>query len=158
MRLLHTSDWHIGRTFHGHSTDEHLAQVLAAITVAVAEHGVDAVIVAGDVFDTSTPKADAFTMLGDAVRAIREAGATVILTSGNHDGPQRLGHMAEFASFGGVHVRTEVSRLAEPVTLSDEHGVPDPDKPEKTRGGEEPQPEGLTPKAGYSSIDPRSKD
>ncbi|WP_084075545.1 exonuclease SbcCD subunit D C-terminal domain-containing protein [Demequina sp. NBRC 110052] len=122
MRLLHTSDWHIGRTFHGHSTDEHLAQVLAAIAVAVAEHGVDAVIVAGDIFDTSTPKADAFTMLGDAVRAIREAGATVILTSGNHDGPQRLGHMAEFASFGGVHVRTEVAALAEPVTLTDEHG------------------------------------
>jgi hypothetical protein len=44
------------------------------------------------------------------------------------------------------------------TSLSDEHGVPDPDKPEKTRGGEEPQPEGLTPKAGYSSIDPRSKD
>jgi len=44
------------------------------------------------------------------------------------------------------------------TSLSDEHGVPDPDKPEKTRGGEEPQPEGITPKAGYSSIDPRSKD
>ena len=47
---------------------------------------------------------------------------------------------------------------AKDTSLSDEHGVPDPEKPEKTRGGEEPQPEGLTPKAGYSKIDPRSKD
>jgi len=122
MRLLHTSDWHIGRTFHGHSTDAHLAQVLDAIAGAVAEHSIDAVIVAGDVFDSSTPKADAFTLLNRAVRAIRDAGAQVVLTSGNHDGPARLGHMAEFATFGGVHLRTDVARLAEPVTLHDTHG------------------------------------
>ncbi|WP_062301106.1 exonuclease SbcCD subunit D [Demequina subtropica] len=122
MRILHTSDWHIGRTFHGHSTDEHLAVVLAAIASAVAERGVDAVVVAGDVFDSSTPKAEAFTMLNTAVAAIRSAGADVILTSGNHDGPARLGHMAAFAAFGGVHVLTDLGALATPVTLEDEHG------------------------------------
>jgi exonuclease SbcD len=122
MRLLHTSDWHIGRTFHGHSTDEHLSLVLDALARAVAEHAIDAVVVAGDIFDSSTPKADAFTLLNRAVGAIRNAGATVILTSGNHDGPARLGHMAEFAAHGGVHLRTQLSRLVEPVTLSDTHG------------------------------------
>ena len=120
--MLHTSDWHIGRTFHGHSIDDHVRIVLKAISDAVREHGVDLVIVAGDVFDSSTPKADAFTMFGDAVRAIREAGAQIVVTSGNHDGPARLGHMAEFASFGGVHVRTRLDALAEPVILADEHG------------------------------------
>ena len=123
MRLLHTSDWHIGRTFHGHSTDEHLATVLAAIAAAVAEHQVDVVIVAGDIFDSSTPKSDAFTMLNDAVLAIRAAGAHVILTSGNHDGPARLGHMAAFAAAGGVHLLTDLSRLATPVILPDAHGA-----------------------------------
>ncbi|WP_062385041.1 exonuclease SbcCD subunit D [Demequina iriomotensis] len=122
MRILHTSDWHIGRTFHGHSTGEHLAHVLAAIGSAVAEHAVDAVIVAGDVFDSSTPKAEAFTMLNAAVSAIREAGAAVVLTSGNHDGPARLGHMARFAAFGGVHVLTDLAALATPVVLEDAHG------------------------------------
>ncbi|WP_062460724.1 exonuclease SbcCD subunit D [Demequina soli] len=122
MRLLHTSDWHIGRTFHGHSTDEHLAIVLAAIARAVEEHRIDAVIVAGDVFDTSTPKGEAFTMLNDAVAAIREAGATVILTSGNHDGPARLGHMARFAAFGGVHVLADLGALATPVVIPDADG------------------------------------
>ncbi|MDN4473488.1 exonuclease SbcCD subunit D [Demequina zhanjiangensis] len=122
MRLLHTSDWHLGRTFHGHSTDAHLESVLAALADLVRERSVDAVIVAGDVFDSSTPKAEAFGMLNRAVAAIREAGAQVVLTSGNHDGPARLGHMAEFASFGGVHVKADVARLAEPVMFADAHG------------------------------------
>ncbi|WP_062522784.1 exonuclease SbcCD subunit D [Demequina silvatica] len=122
MRLLHTSDWHIGRTFHGHSTDDHLAQVLAALAAAVAEHSVDAVVVAGDVFDSSTPKGEAFTLLNDAVAAIRAAGATVVLTTGNHDGPARLGHMARFAAFGGVHVLADLSALAAPVAVPDAHG------------------------------------
>ncbi|MDN4491202.1 exonuclease SbcCD subunit D [Demequina sp. SYSU T00068] len=122
MRALHTSDWHIGRTFHGHSTDDHLAQVLAAIAQAVRDHHVDVVIVAGDVFDSSTPKAEAFTMLNSAVRAIRSAGAQVVLTSGNHDGPARLGHLAEFAAFGGVHVLADLRRLAVPVAVPDAHG------------------------------------
>jgi len=123
MRILHTSDWHIGRTFHGHSTDEHLTQVLAAIAREVAEHSIDVVLVAGDIFDTSTPKADAFTMLNEAVRAIRQAGAQVILTSGNHDGPARLGHMAEFAAFGGVHIKADLATLATPVILADDAGA-----------------------------------
>ncbi|MDN4475779.1 exonuclease SbcCD subunit D [Demequina sp. SYSU T00192] len=122
MRLLHTSDWHIGRAFHGHSTDEHLATVLDAIADAVRARGIDAVIVAGDVFDSSTPKADAFTLLNRALRDIREAGAEVLLTSGNHDGPARLGHMADFAAFGGVHLRTRLQDLASPVALRDAHG------------------------------------
>ncbi len=122
MRLLHTSDWHLGRTFHGHSTDAHLDQVLGALAGLVAQHHVDAVVVAGDVFDSSTPKAEAFGMLNRTIAAIREVGAEIVLTSGNHDGPARLGHMAEFAAFGGVHVRTDLGRVAEPVVLSDESG------------------------------------
>lgn len=121
MRILHTSDWHIGRTFHGHSTDEHLRVVLAAIAAAVTEHQVDMVIVAGDVFDSSTPKADSFTLFADALRAIRAGGAQVVITSGNHDGPARLAHNAAFASAGGVHIKADHTDLS-PVALADEHG------------------------------------
>ncbi|GAB3397822.1 exonuclease SbcCD subunit D [Schumannella luteola] len=122
MKLLHTSDWHIGRTFHGHSTLEALRAVLAEIPVIVGERGVDAVLVAGDVFDSAAPSADAFRLLSDAVRAIREAGATVIMTSGNHDSAARLGFQAEYAALGGVHILTDPATIAAPVTLSDEHG------------------------------------
>lgn len=123
MKILHTSDWHIGRTFHGHSTVAHLRIVLDALVEAVHEQGVDVVAVAGDIFDSATPAADYYTVLSDAVRAIREAGATVVMTSGNHDSAARLGFMAEFAGLAGVHVMTRPEQLAQPVTLADEHGA-----------------------------------
>ena len=67
MRILHTSDWHIGRTFHGHSTLEALRGVLEALTAQVREYDVDVVIVAGDVFDSGTPAAACYTLLSDTL-------------------------------------------------------------------------------------------
>jgi exonuclease SbcD len=125
MRLLHTSDWHIGRTFHGHSTLEALRGVLRELAEAVARERVDVVLVAGDVFDSATPAAAAFELFEEAVLAIRAAGATVVMTSGNHDSAARLGHQAPFAAAGGVHVRTRADALDRPVQLSDEHGAVD---------------------------------
>ncbi|WP_454301038.1 exonuclease SbcCD subunit D [Salana multivorans] len=122
MRILHTSDWHIGRTFHGYATEEHLEQVLLAMAALVREHGVEVVVVAGDVFDHSAPKAEAFALLNRAVARLREAGAVVVLTSGNHDGPARLGHLADFAAHGGVHVRTDLASIASPVMIDDDAG------------------------------------
>jgi exonuclease SbcD len=79
MRILHTSDWHIGRTFHGNSTMDALAEVLGALTEQV--HGLDAagspvdvVIVAGDVFDSATPAGAAYTLLSDTLVALNSAG------------------------------------------------------------------------------------
>ena len=125
MRILHTSDWHIGRTFHGHPTLDALRGVLTELAALVARERVDAVLVAGDVFDSATPSADAFLLFEGAVAAIRDAGAQVVMTSGNHDSVARLGHQARFARFGGVHVLTRHEALDEPVELADEHGVVD---------------------------------
>jgi len=125
MRLLHTSDWHIGRTFHGHSTLDALRGVLLELAATVRRERVDVVLVAGDVFDSATPAAAAFELFEEAVLAIRAAGAVVVMTSGNHDSAARLGHQAPFAAAGGVHVRTRADRLDEPVELTDEHGVVD---------------------------------
>ncbi|WP_375389808.1 exonuclease SbcCD subunit D [uncultured Amnibacterium sp.] len=125
MRLLHTSDWHIGRTFHQHPTTDALRGVLAELAAAVARERVDVVLVAGDVFDSATPAAAAFAVFEEAVLAIRAAGAVVVMTSGNHDSPARLGHQAPFAAAGGVHVRTRADALADPVPITDEHGTVD---------------------------------
>ncbi|MBC7442613.1 MAG: exonuclease SbcCD subunit D [Ramlibacter sp.] len=122
MKILHTSDWHIGRTFHTHSTLGHLRQVLDALEQIVRDHRVDVVAVAGDIFDSAMPSADSYTLLAAALREIRAAGAQVVMTSGNHDSATRLGFQSEWAGLAGIHVVTRPEQFLEPVTLHDEHG------------------------------------
>lgn len=121
MRILHTSDWHIGRSFHGHSTLAALREVLDALVAQVRDHGVDLVIVAGDVFDSATPAADCYTLLTDTLVALREAGAVVVVTSGNHDSAARLGFQARLLR-DGIHVLTDPLSIGTPVIIADEHG------------------------------------
>ena len=121
MRILHTSDWHIGRTFHGHSTLDALRGVLDALVGQVREHDVDVVIVAGDVFDSATPAAGCYTLLSDTLRALADAGTRVIVTSGNHDSAARLGFQAGLLR-EGIHVLTDPEAVGRALTLHDEHG------------------------------------
>ncbi|NKR92266.1 exonuclease subunit SbcD [Rhodococcus hoagii] len=122
MRILHTSDWHIGRTFHGVDLLADQTRVLDAIAAVVAQRGVDVVVVPGDVYDRSIPSADAVAVCNRGFEAIRAAGAVIVATSGNHDSPVRLGAGAAFAAAGGLHLMTRVSALDVPVVLDDDHG------------------------------------
>lgn len=121
MRILHTSDWHIGRSFHGHSTLDALRGVLDALITQVRETDVDLVIVAGDVFDSAAPAADCYRLLTDALVGISDAGARVVVTSGNHDSAARLGFQAGLLR-DGIHVLTDPADVGRPVTIDDEHG------------------------------------
>lgn len=121
MRILHTSDWHIGRTFHGHSTLDALRGVLDELTAQVRAHDIDVVIVAGDVFDSATPAAACYTLLSDALRGIADAGARVVVTSGNHDSAARLGFQAGLLR-DGIHVLTDPDAVGTPLTIDDAHG------------------------------------
>ncbi|WP_029144747.1 exonuclease SbcCD subunit D [Microbacterium luticocti] len=121
MRILHTSDWHIGRTFHGTPTLSALRGVLDALVAEVRARDVDVVIVAGDVFDSATPAADCYTLLSDTLAALREAGASVVVTSGNHDSAARLGFQARLLR-EGIHVLTDPAQIATPVTVADADG------------------------------------
>ena len=122
MRILHTSDWHIGRTFHGHSTLANLGTVLGALADIVREKSVDVVVVSGDIFDSATPAREAFDVLSRAIRQIRDAGASVVITSGNHDSATRLGFQSEWAGLAGIHVITRPEQFDEPVVIDDEYG------------------------------------
>jgi len=122
MRILHTSDWHIGRTFHGSSTLDALREVLSALVEQVRDLRVDVVALAGDVFDSAMPAADCYRVLTDALRGIREAGAQVVATSGNHDSAARLGFQAPFLGAAGVHIVTDPASIGVPITIDDEHG------------------------------------
>ncbi|RVW06168.1 metallophosphoesterase family protein [Rhodococcus spongiicola] len=122
MRVLHTSDWHVGRTFHGVDLLADQGRVLQAIADLVVDRSVDVVVVPGDVYDRSIPSADAVEVCNRGFEAIRAAGAVIVATSGNHDSPTRLGAGASFAAAGGLHLLTRVAALDTPVLLDDEHG------------------------------------
>ncbi|MFF2396357.1 exonuclease SbcCD subunit D [Nocardia sp. NPDC058114] len=122
MRILHTSDWHIGRTFHGVDLLADQARVLSAVAELVAAESVDVVVVPGDIYDRSIPNADAIGVCNRGFEAIRAAGATIVATSGNHDSPARLGAGASFAAAGGLHLCTRVADAHRPIVLSDDDG------------------------------------
>ena len=122
MRLLHTSDWHIGRSLHGADLLREQEAVLAGLADVVVAESVDAVVVAGDVYDRAVPSADATGVLDRVVGRLLRAGAAVVLTPGNHDSARRLGTFAGLLSVAGLHVRATTAGLDEPVLLRDEHG------------------------------------
>ncbi|WZH38960.1 MAG: exonuclease SbcCD subunit D [Microbacterium enclense] len=121
MRILHTSDWHIGRSFHGHSTLEALDGVLEVLVAQVTQHDVDVVVVAGDVFDSATPSAACYPLLSRTVAALAAAGARVVVTSGNHDSAARLGFQSSLLR-SDITVITDPLSVGTPVTVHDEHG------------------------------------
>jgi DNA repair protein SbcD/Mre11 len=122
MRFLHTSDWHLGRSLHRADLREAQAAFLDHLVDTARAERVDAVLVAGDVYDRAIAPVDAVALCEDALARLRDTGARVILISGNHDSALRLGVNSALIDTAGVHLRTNRARLAEPVVLTDEHG------------------------------------
>ena len=122
MRLLHTSDWHLGRSLHRVDLRDAQAAHLDHLVEVVRAERVDAVLVAGDVFDRAVPPVDAVALYDEALFRVRDAGARVVVTSGNHDSASRLGVGARLVDAAGVHVRTRPQDCGAPVLLHDEHG------------------------------------
>lgn len=120
MRLLHTSDWHLGRTLHGVDLLGHQAAFLDHLVEVARAERVDAVLVAGDVYDRAVPPVEAVQVLADALRRLSETAA-VVVTPGNHDSAIRLGFGAELMR-DGVHLRARVADVGRPVVLADAHG------------------------------------
>ncbi|TLP77482.1 exonuclease SbcCD subunit D [Nesterenkonia sphaerica] len=118
MKLLHTSDWHLGRGFHGADLRETQLEMMRTVCTAVTEHQVDVVLVSGDVFDRALPPEWAVRELGACLRQIREAGALVVMTSGNHDSAVRLGFNRELVAHSGVHIRSGLEDAWTPVEVT----------------------------------------
>jgi exonuclease SbcD len=122
MRVLHTSDWHVGRMFHGRDLLADQEAVLGGLADLVADERVDVVVVAGDLYDRAVPSGEAVSACTRILDRIRSAGARLVITPGNHDSAPRLGAFAPFAEAGGLHLRTSVAELDRPVLLADAHG------------------------------------
>ncbi|MDD7834881.1 exonuclease SbcCD subunit D [Paenarthrobacter sp. AB444] len=122
MRLLHTSDWHLGRSFHGVGMLEAQRGFVDQLVAFVQAQSVDVVLIAGDVYDRALPGLDVVKLLDDALVRLTQAGAAVVVTSGNHDSAIRLGFASRLLERGGVHVRTRVEELDLPVLMPLEPG------------------------------------
>ncbi|MGZ4665539.1 MAG: exonuclease SbcCD subunit D [Frankiaceae bacterium] len=122
MRLLHTSDWHLGRSFHGVDLLSAQATFLDHLVEVVRSESVDAVLVSGDLYDRALPSADAVALCDDGLSRLAGTGAQLVVISGNHDSATRLGWGSRLLSHSGVHMRCDVAFAGSPVLLSDSSG------------------------------------
>jgi DNA repair protein SbcD/Mre11 len=122
MRLLHTSDWHLGRSLHRADLRAAQSAFLDHLVDTVRAEKVDAVLVAGDIYDRAVPSVDAVELCEDALLRLNATGARIVLISGNHDSARRLGFGSGLLDQAGVHLRTRPGALARPVLLEDGHG------------------------------------
>ncbi|MEV6342248.1 exonuclease SbcCD subunit D [Actinoplanes sp. NPDC051851] len=105
MRILHTSDWHVGKVLKGRDRrDEHKRVLAQVIEIAQAEQP-DLVIVAGDLYDTAAPTAEATRLVTRALSALRKTGARVVAIGGNHDNGQALDALRPWADAAGIELR-----------------------------------------------------
>ncbi|MFC8818926.1 exonuclease SbcCD subunit D [Streptomyces rochei] len=122
MRLLHTSDWHLGRAFHRVNMLGAQAGFIDHLVDTVREHDVEAVVVSGDVYDRAVPPLAAVELFDDALHRLAALGVPTVMISGNHDSARRLGVGAGLIDRAGIHLRTDPAGCGTPVVLPDAHG------------------------------------
>lgn len=122
MKILHTSDWHIGRQFHNVSLLEDQRHVLDQIVNITRQKNVDVLLIAGDIYDRSVPPSQAVALLDNVISSINQLKIPVIMISGNHDGAARLSFASNQLAQAGVHILADLEQMSRPVTLKDKHG------------------------------------
>ena len=123
MRILHTSDWHLGRQFHGLSLDGDHDHILVQILAVIDDERPDVVIIAGDIFDRANPPQSAITRLSQFLTTVRAASdAAIVIIAGNHDSAAQIGAMGVLADGGVAIVRGPLDEDERPLVVSDAHG------------------------------------
>jgi exonuclease SbcD len=122
MRLLHTSDWHLGRTFHGASLLEEQSEALDRIVELAREAAVDVVVIAGDLYDRAIPPAEAVSLFTETLARLRRHGIAVVAIAGNHDSHVRVSVYDPLLNDLGVTIRGAVARATEPVLVKPRRG------------------------------------
>ena len=115
VKLLHTADWHVGRTIRGQSRAAEHAAVLRELAGLARTHDVDAVLVCGDVFDTAAPAPESEQLVYRALLDLAADGRTVVVIAGNHDSDRRLQAVAPLLDLGSVITRAVFADAATSV-------------------------------------------
>jgi exonuclease SbcD len=123
MRILHTSDWHLGRIFHGVYLTDDQAHVLEQFIQLVADSRPDVILVTGYIYDRSVPPTEAIKLLDEVLtRILLDYKVPVILIAGNHDSPDRLGFGAGLLARQGLHLIGQLTDRLGPVVIPDTFG------------------------------------
>lgn len=128
MKILHTSDWHLGRTLYGKKRYEEFAAFLHWLTDTINQHQVDVLLVAGDVFDTGTPSNRAQELYYRFLRNVGKSSCRhVVITAGNHDSPSFLNAPKDLLRTLDIHVIGATSGLPEEevLLLNSQAGTPE---------------------------------
>ncbi len=118
MKILHTSDWHLGKTVHGQSLDVDQEHAVLAVERELSE-GYKAILIAGDVFDRAVPPTSAVELLSGFLERVSSLGIEVIIIPGNHDSPERLDFISGIVRKQGLHLRCRYEQCLEPVLIGD---------------------------------------
>ena len=110
MRILHTGDWHVGKTLHRHQRLDEAAEVLDEVVQTAREDEVDLTLVCGDVFDQFAPSAEAERIVYRALVELRTTGSAVLVIPGNHDNARRFAAIERLSGAAGVVIVPEVRR------------------------------------------------
>ena len=118
MKIVHTSDWHLGRRLDGESLSQPHEKFLGWLTEELLpEEKPDLLVVAGDIYDRAIPPTDAVELFEDTLAKISSLGIKVLITSGNHDSRVRLGANTRFLDGFGMHYRTKLNQVDRPVEI-----------------------------------------
>ncbi|MCB4361611.1 exonuclease subunit SbcD [Quatrionicoccus australiensis] len=126
MRILHTSDWHLGQHFMGKSRQAEHQALIAWLLEQVDAHQVDAVIIAGDIFDTGTPPSYARELYNQLIGRLFKAGVPLLVLGGNHDSPATLGESRDLLAHLGTTViaATHADPATQVIVLPQRNGEP----------------------------------
>jgi exonuclease SbcD len=122
MKFLHLSDLHIGKIVNGFSMIAEQRHAFAQIMECVDTECPDAVVIAGDVYDRAIPGVEAVRLFDDLLTALAEKGVAVLLISGNHDSPERLGYASRVLSEKRLYLCGMFDGTLSRVILNDEYG------------------------------------
>ncbi len=118
MRLLHTGDWHVGKSLRGRSRAAEHEAVLREIADLACDNRVDVVLIAGDLFDTAAPAPEAEKIVYQALLALAKTVAHVVVIAGNHDNPRRFEAVGPLLELTNIHCVPRVARPRDGGVLS----------------------------------------
>ena len=124
MRLLHTSDWHLGRIFHGESLLSEQREAVDRLVELAQDAEVDLVVIAGDLYDRAIPPADAISLFNEALVRLHDTGAKIVAIAGNHDSAARVAVADQLLEHAGVTIRGDIARCTRPLRLDPDDGGP----------------------------------